>query len=153
MSSTEKTFFATYYVPPSRKAYPQLSVEMEQTRASKHPWETNFLHGSSLWTQFPLQELQEAWDERLIPRSGSACHCYVASKDQALVSEQVIYVEGRFVDDTKRMQRVGELDVKYCTGFKVDDEIQKMASHIKTFELVGCALKRRFPYEIWKDHS
>ncbi|XXG68481.1 hypothetical protein AAC387_Pa06g1560 [Persea americana] len=79
---------------------------------------------------------------------GSACHCYVASKDQALVSEQVIYVEGGFVDDTKRMQRAGELDVKYCTGFKVDDEIQKMASHIKTFELVGCALKRRFPYEI-----
>ncbi|RWR88700.1 F-box/LRR-repeat-like protein [Cinnamomum micranthum f. kanehirae] len=40
------------------------------------------------------------------------------------------------------------LDIKYCTGFKVDAEIQKMASHIKTFEFVGCSLKRRFPFGI-----
>lgn len=37
------------------------------------------------------------------------------------------------------------LDAKYCIGFKVDDEILKMASHIKRRELDGCALKRRFP--------
>ncbi|KAJ8627349.1 hypothetical protein MRB53_020656 [Persea americana] len=38
------------------------------------------------------------------------------------------------------------LDIRYCKGFDVDEEILKLSSNIKTFDHEACTIRRRFAY-------